>query len=227
MRKPLRFKRVAVFLVALCALSPGAGLQAGSASAQEFGTTSTASTEPSAPARVDAGKGTSTRKTARKGANGGRYYVEFRSRYALSYGHTFTMFGRLDARGEIATKEVAGLHPAGGPEMWSLGHVVPVPAETGPSDGDLEDEYMSARFRVELSEADYNRLVAHVRQKQKNSPTWHAVLNNCNLWTGEIAQFMGLKTPFHWLPPQEFINGIKDLNSGQPQAAYSSAAEHR
>src|SRR3954470_569712 len=86
-----------------------------------------------------------------------RYFVEFRSRYALSYGHTFLVHGRLNAKGEVAqlTPElVAGLHPKGeGPQLWTVGHVMPVPSETGPSDGDLEEEYVSARFRVLLSEA--------------------------------------------------------------------------
>jgi hypothetical protein len=209
------------------------------AKAQDVAAPVEASAQPQKPGpRAKAAKPTNARKTAQK--SGARYYIEFRSRYALSYGHTFTMRGRLNARGEIATREVAGLHPKGdGPELWTVGHVVFVPAETGPSDGDLEDEYMSARYRIELSEAEYNRIDAHIREKQKNSPLWHAALYNCNKWTGEIAEFMGLKTPFHWLPPQEFINGIRDLNSGQREAsapaarsaaapaAYSSATDDR
>jgi hypothetical protein len=38
------------------------------------------------------------------------HYVEFRARYALSYGHTFLVHGRWPD-GRIATREVAGLHP--------------------------------------------------------------------------------------------------------------------
>ena len=41
-----------------------------------------------------------------------RYFVEFRSRYALSYGHTYVVFGRLNEAGRAANPEVAGLHPA-------------------------------------------------------------------------------------------------------------------
>ncbi|HEY7383829.1 MAG TPA: hypothetical protein VH743_09185 [Beijerinckiaceae bacterium] len=158
----------------------------------------------------------------------GQPYIEFRSRYALSYGHTFVVFGRLNAKGEVGEikpEMVAGLHPAGaGAELWTIGHVMPVPAETGYSDGDLEEEYVSNRFRVTLSEEQYAKLVAHIRHKQANSPMWHAALYNCNLWTGEIAQFLGLKTGFHWLPPAEYIQKIKEMNSSAPQAAWSSAA---
>ena len=158
----------------------------------------------------------------------GQPYIEFRSRYALSYGHTFVVFGRLNAKGEVGEikpEMVAGLHPAGaGAELWTIGHVMPVPAETGWSDGDLEEEYVSNRFRVMLSEEQYAKLVAHIRQKQANSPMWHAALYNCNLWTGEIAQYLGLKTGFHWLPPADYIQKIKEMNSSAPQTAWSSAA---
>jgi hypothetical protein len=158
-----------------------------------------------------------SRRQAPQGA--GAYFVEFRSRYALSYGHTFLVHGRLNARGEVGqvtADQVAGLHPAGaGPEMWSVGHVLPVPSETGPSDGDMEDQYISARFRVVLSEEQYRRVSAHIRRKQKNSPTWHAVLYNCNRWVGEIAQYMGLDAPSNTLLyPADYINSLTALNSG-------------
>ena len=41
------------------------------------------------------------RNAGRKGrhADAGRYFVEFRSRYALSYGHTFLEHGRLNDKG--------------------------------------------------------------------------------------------------------------------------------
>ncbi len=160
----------------------------------------------------------------------GAYFVEFRSRYALSYGHTFLVHGRLNGRGEVGqvtADQVAGLHPAGdGPEMWSVGHVLPVPAETGPSDGDMEDQYISARFRVTLSEEQYRRVAAHIRRKQKNSPTWHAVLYNCNRWVGEIASYMGLQAPGNtMLYPADYINSLRALNSGgrhSPAAAFST-----
>ena len=108
---------------------------------------------------------------------------------------------------------------------WTVGHVVPVPSDTGWSDGDLEEEYVSNRFRVLLSEEQYAKLVAHIRHKQATSPLWHAALYNCNLWTGEIAQYLGLKTGFHWLPPAEYIQKIKDMNSSGGQTAWSAASQ--
>jgi hypothetical protein len=164
----------------------------------------------------------SGRKPAERAAGG--YFVEFRSRYAASYGHTFLVHGRLNANGEVGEltpDQVAGLHPASeSPTPWMIGHVVPVPSETGPSDGDLEEQYVSARFRVMLSEPEYRKVVAHIRERQKNSPLWHAVLYNCNAWVGEIARFMGLKAPMDTLQfPAEYINAMRELNSGQQAAA--------
>ena len=148
----------------------------------------------------------------------GLYFVEFRSRYALSYGHTFLVHGRLNARGEVGqvtSEQVAGLHPAGeGPQLWSVGHVVPVPAETGPSDGDMEDQYISNRFRVVMDEAQYRRVYAYIKRKQRTSTMWHAVMNNCNRWVGEVATYMGLKAPDNTLLyPAEYISALRNINS--------------
>ena len=149
------------------------------------------------------GGGKTSKKTgAHKDA--GRYFVEFRSRYALSYGHTFLVHGRLNQKGEIdelSAKNVAGFNPAGqGSELWMVGHVVPVPADTGPSDGDLEEEYVSARFRVYLTEAEYSRFYAHLKEKQASNAMWHDATYNCNVCVGQIAEFMGLQAPAsHWL----------------------------
>lgn len=142
------------------------------------------------------------------------YYIEFRSRSAQSYGHTFSIFGRLDAQGKILTKEVAGLHPfTESPIPWMVGHLVLVPSETGASDGDLEDQYVTARFRVNLTEEEYARVVGYIRQHQASSPVWHAVLYNCNAWVGDIAKFMGMEAPLATLQyPEEYITALRDMN---------------
>ena len=151
----------------------------------------------------------------------GQYFIEFRSRYALSYGHTFAAFGRLNAKGEIVEREVAGLHPAGdSPVPWMMGHLFIVPSETGPSDGDLEDEYISARYRVTMNEAEYRKVVGYIRQLQAGSPVWHAVLYNCNAFVADIARYMGLKTPSSTLLyPADFINEMRKLNNNQRTVA--------
>ncbi|HMO27883.1 hypothetical protein [Enterovirga sp.] len=147
----------------------------------------------------------------------GAYFIEFRSRYALSYGHTYAAFGRLDSRGRIISREVAGLHPAGESSVpWMIGHLVPVPSETGPSDGDLEDEYISNRYRVTMNEADYNKVVAKIRQMQRSTPLWSATVYNCNSFVGDIARYMGLRSDTSTLQtPPNYIAALRRLNGGR------------
>lgn len=153
---------------------------------------------------------------------GNRHFIEFRSRYAYTYGHSFVVFGRLNEAGQMVNPEVAGLAPkSDDPSVYMLGHVTPVPASTGWTDGDLEDEYMSANWRVMLSEAEYNKVVADIRKLQASSPLWHAALYNCNAFVADIAISMGYKAPFIWLKPQEFITTLRKVNGG-PNAIGSS-----
>jgi len=109
----------------------------------------------------------------------GQYYFEFRSRQSWDYGHTFVVFGRV---GEAPSKKnVAGLSPKGDdPQMWLMGHYVPVPSDTGWTDGDLEDRYITSRYRVLVSKEQYDRTVAYIRQLQAKSTTWSVELYNCN-----------------------------------------------
>lgn len=157
------------------------------------------------------------RKAAQVAAGPGAYFIEFRSRYALSYGHTYAAFGRLNSRGQIVSREVAGLHPAGDSSVpWMLGHLVPVPSETGPSDGDLEDEYISNRYRVTMSESDYNKVVAKIRQMQRSTPLWSATVYNCNSFVGDIARYMGLRADTSTLQtPPNYIASLRRLNGGR------------
>src|ERR1700728_4581921 len=84
---------------------------------------------------------------AKATGGGGGYYFEFRSRYAWDYGHTFVIHRRVGA--PITRASVAGLSPVGDDATaWVVGHYVPVPAETGWTDGDTEEKYVSARYRV-------------------------------------------------------------------------------
>ncbi len=140
-----------------------------------------------------------------------RYFIEFRARTALSYGHSFVVFGR--AGGRMTARNVAGLHPKGNsPVTYVLGHVLPVPSETGASDGDLEVQYVTARFRVALSPRSYASLVPKIRALQANSPAWNAVVYNCNAFVGDIARLAGLRAPPPWMLPEDFINTMRELN---------------
>src|SRR4051794_15109245 len=142
------------------------------------------------------------------------YFIEFRARAAQSYGHTFAVYGRVGQK--ITADQVVGLHPfTESPIPWMVGHLILVPSETGASDGDTEDQYIIARYRILLTEPDYRRIVAHMKQMQASSPVWHAVLYNCNAFVADIAKYMGLKTPFSTLQmPKDFITQLREMNAG-------------
>jgi hypothetical protein len=145
------------------------------------------------------------------------YFVEFRARSAYSYGHTFLVHGRVGQK--ITARDVIGLHPATESSVpWMIGHLIPVVSETGASDGDYEDKYIIARYRVLLTEPEYKKTLAMMRGMQRNHPVWHAVLYNCNRFVGDIAQNMGLQSPANsLLMPKEYINALKSINGGRAQ----------
>lgn len=147
-----------------------------------------------------------------------RYFIEFRSRSALSYGHTFVVFGRVGER--LTARNVAGLHPRGDSSItYMIGHIVPVPSETGASDGDLEEQYTTARYRIALSAAEYRTIVAHIRELQATSPAWNAATYNCNAFAGTIAHFVGLTSPPPWLLPEDFVNSMRRMNGERRRVA--------
>jgi hypothetical protein len=160
-----------------------------------------------------------------------RYFVEFRSRSAMSYGHTFLVHGKLNAAGQVGqvtVDQVAGLHPATESSIpWMIGHIVPVISETGFSDGDIEDQYITARYLVLLTEAEYARISAFIKDHQRNSPLWHAVFYNCNAWVGDVAKFMGLKVPSSSLLfPDDYITALAKGNGVELKPIQVSDSHH-
>ncbi|HEX4410397.1 MAG TPA: hypothetical protein VH206_16605 [Xanthobacteraceae bacterium] len=156
----------------------------------------------------------------------GPYYIEFRARYAWDYGHTYIVHGRV---GEAPTKaSVAGLSPVGDDATaWVIGHYVPVPAETGWTDGDLEDKYVTARYRVLMSKDQYDRTMGFVRDLQSRSHTWSAELYNCNAFVGDVAKFMGMKVPASSLIyPKIFVTHMRLMNTGHPDADETLTADN-
>jgi hypothetical protein len=156
-----------------------------------------------------------------------RYFVEFRARNADSYGHMYVMYGEVNARHEIIRSEVAGFFPTGDKQncvncsasYWTIGHVVPVPSEIGASDGDLEEQYVLARFRVWIDGAQYKRLVKYIKERKANKGGWHAFLNNCVTFGRDVAVFLNLNVPFLIavtpsvvMYPEALVNMLREAN---------------
>jgi hypothetical protein len=158
---------------------------------------------------------------------GGRYFVDFRARTAASYGHAFLWYGRLKENGKVGAIEVAGLHPATDNVVpYILGHIIPVPSETGASYGDLDEQYLTASYRVYLTESQARNVFAYIKEKQASSPVWQAGTVNCTGFISDVASYMGLRTPT--LPtlmyPEDLVKAIKELNGGrQEMPSYASA----
>ncbi len=153
------------------------------------------------------------------------HFIEFRARSALSYGHASVVFGELNRKGKLPIDkkgvlmpdgiEISGLHPATQSSVpWSVGHLVPVPAETGPSDGDFEEAYVTARYRVDLTKQEFREVVAIVHQHKETNKLWYAPLTaaNCLGYIGGIAKDMGLKVPLLPHFPKEYVENLAELN---------------
>jgi len=208
-------------LSGLCAVAMLAGLPIGAAQAQGSSNAPVTHTAAVATKPADAGATAQPAISSKPVSRlGGRYFVDFRARTAASYGHAFIWYGRLTSSGKVGAIEVAGLHPASDSVIpYILGHIMPVPSETGKSYGDLDEQYLTANYRVYLSEADAKRVFAFIQHKQASSPLWMNGVYNCTAFVADIAAYMGLKTPvFTTLTyPENFINELKDLNGGRQE----------
>jgi len=206
-------RRRLVFAAAFCVLAISAGWQAPAAAAQGATMAAvTAKPENLAPP-ANAARSATRHTTAEKPAI--RYFIEFRSRTAQSYGHAYVVYGRLDAKGQMIDPQVGAIHPATNSVIpYMIGHFIPVPADHGASDGDLEDQYVSARYRIVLSAAEYNRVVAYIKEHEASTPVWHAFLYSCTSFVGDVAKFMGLRTPPSAIYPEVYINNLRAMNSG-------------
>jgi hypothetical protein len=178
------------------------------------------STETSSVVSSSTDKWTVSTQKGRRAGNK-RYFIEFRGRAAANYGHMYVLYGKVNGRDEIVASRIAGLHPAGDAENcyncslfnWTIGHVLFVPSETGASDGDLEEKYVTARYRVWMDKAHYDELDAYIRKLQADNPLWNALWNNCVEFGRKIAGHVGLKLPaFIWLEPKDFVNDLRELN---------------
>jgi hypothetical protein len=221
------------FLVGISILAASVALGIGSSSAQQLAaqtdrqqssqqdTLRKPSVKPAmamASAAPDVTLSAADVKPARRSQSGaaakGPYYVDFRARTAATYGHAFVWFGKTSEK----QVEVAGLWPEGDEVPYMLGHLTWVPAGTGASYGDLDEQYLTASYRVYLNEEDAKKVFAYIKHLQATSPLWNAETTNCTFFIGQIASFMGLKAPFHLLMPEEYVNQLKAINGGRQTA---------
>ena len=150
--------------------------------------------------------------TSPKAPAAGAYYIEFRVAKISAYGHSYVVYGRLNAREQPAEFHYADLHPIGNYALMALGHLVPVPATTK-WDPDVEKLPIYSSWRHKLTAAEYAKLLAAVQRSRANAnPTWNAVGNNCNHFVADLAKAIGLRTPSDFQVSYTFIPALRDLN---------------
>ncbi len=224
MRYTLPSAKNLLFVVGLAAT---AILHAPFAIAQDADVEATSAVTPTAPATAQK-KATPTAGVATTTRHGvaHRYFVEFHARNAESYGHMYVMFGEVNDREEIIKSEVAGFYPAGDQQHclncsvtnWTVGHVVPVPSEIGASDGDLEEQYVLARFRVWIDAGQYKRLVGYIHERKARKGPWNAFFNNCVTFGRDVAVFLDLnvplilRTPSVVMYPETVVKLLREAN---------------
>lgn len=165
-------------------------------------------------------------KVAAPAASSGGYYIEFRAARIGTYGHSYVVYGRLNARGEPADFHYTDRHPVGNYGLMALGHVLPVPANTK-WDPEVLTLPISSTYRHRLTAVQYQNLLRAVRTAQaEKSPTWNALANNCNHYVAGLARAAGLKAPINLQLSYDFVPTMRELNA-QGDGARRSATPTR
>jgi hypothetical protein len=139
-----------------------------------------------------------------------RYFVDFHARGRPSLlGHVFIVYGELNPHGRIVEAQVVGFTPDTN-KYWAA-YFIPFRGLLGRRRADLT-EPSTVVYRRHLTVAEYQQLIAKVRQVRAIHPFWHLIFSNCNNFMGEIAKSIGLLRPFSLLPPSIYVSFLRALN---------------
>ena len=90
------------------------------------------------------------------------------------------------------------------------------PRKSAQSDGDLEEQYVLARFRVWADADQYKRLSAYIKERKANKGPWNALFANCVVFGRDIASFLELKMPptatLALLYPKNMVEALREAN---------------
>jgi hypothetical protein len=144
----------------------------------------------------------------------GARVVEFRARTGPDIiGHTYLVYGRQAAGGSIVGATQVGLYPK---EMsgFAIGVGGMAEATTEPVSFDKSIPANTV-YRRRLSEEEYKRLSAAVAVARADPPTWNWTKYNCNTFVAEMAQEIGMKTPYAstLMAPALFVHRLKTMNT--------------
>jgi hypothetical protein len=138
----------------------------------------------------------------------GTYFVEFHARQGLTvFGHTYIVYGRLNARGTIVARHVVGFSDGdnGTVRLYAARGLV------GPLKRDLS-HLPTASYRRHLTPAQFFQLNLKIVQIQQAQPPYHLFFFNCTDFAGEIAEAIGLRRPPGLMVPTAYVVWLRALN---------------
>jgi hypothetical protein len=149
---------------------------------------------------------------------GGGYFIDFRARPSSYIGHTYIVYGRIDASGRLVETHYAGLIPFKQP--WR-GLFVPIQASVQQYIDDTR-RIPNAIYRVRLTAERYRAVVQRVEYLRAQDRVWHAVFLNCNDFANQIAETLDMLHPPSTMPPPMWVGLFRLLNEGRNDRASSA-----
>jgi hypothetical protein len=139
---------------------------------------------------------------------GEHYFIDFRARPSSYIGHTYIVFGRMNAAGQMVDVRYAGLVPE--KDAWK-GLIVPI---RGTVRRYIDDTRLkpSMIYRRRLTAAEFRHLSRTVDFLHTTEHQWHALFQNCNDFGIQIATALGLWRPPSLMPPDVWVGMLRALN---------------
>lgn len=139
------------------------------------------------------------------------YYIEFRARMGTLVGHGFVVIGKETAHGDRKRLHHLGFFADGGAKEYIMS-VFGVRGATGPLSLDKTSPTLE-KFSLPITHAQYQKLMASVRQWKSRPRMFNVFSSNCNFFVARMARTIGLKAPKDYarLPP-EYLSNLRALN---------------
>ena len=145
---------------------------------------------------------------ARETQAGGGYFVEFRARRGMTpFGHNYMVYGRLNAQGDMIAPQVVGFSDGDPRDV----HLYAAHGRVGPLALDFTNP-PTVIYRRHLTAVQFERLTAKIRQMRQARPPYHFFFLNCEDFTGEIAESIGLVRPPGLMLPMAYVVWLRALN---------------
>jgi hypothetical protein len=136
------------------------------------------------------------------------YFVDFHARGTNQLGHTFVVYGRMDAQSRVIEQHHAGLVPQ---TDGLAGVLLPVSARIEQEKDDTRLPTV-ALYRRKVSAADYARVSRLVAYMRRDTRQWSGVFLNCNDFGIQVAETLGLRRPPSLMPPSMWVGMLRLLN---------------